>query len=100
MSEILSEGVGHPQSYPPKSSKKILTIKKGAVRVKIYSTPKDGRDRFTVSWYGAEGRERKMFTTWKRAEEHARVTADQLDRGHRVTISVDEMAALQRAKEI
>jgi integrase len=85
---------------PQKKVKKNLTVKIGSVTVKIYRTPKKGSDFFTVTWYGSEGRERKVFASLTEAEAHARTTAQQLEKGYRTTVSLEEMAELHRAKAI
>ncbi len=58
-----------------------LLVKQGSVTVKVFNTPENGKDRYTVEWY--EGGLRKRFTRVDLAEarHEAKTTAERLDAG-------------------
>src|SRR4051812_46475031 len=94
MSEMLGEGVGQRQSNPPKKVKKKFEVRRGLV--KVYPTPPG----WTVTWVSLDGRKRKWFSTETKAREFAGTTAEQLLNGVTKTITTEEMASLQRAREL
>lgn len=101
MSEILAEGVGQKLSYPQKKSRKSFIVqKRGSAPVRVYWTPDKGKPGWTVSWVAPEGRVRKWFSSRGKAEEFASEVGGQLKQGITKVISTEEMASLQRAREI
>ena len=81
---------------PSKKKKKRFVVKKGSISIKIYPTPPG----WTVTWISPDGRQRKYFGAETKAREFAGTIGDQLSEGITKVISAEDMASLQRAREI
>lgn len=58
-----------------------ITVKRGNVRVKIYSTPSNGCDSFTVAYYFAGKRQRRTFADLAIAKQEAELAATKISAG-------------------
>jgi integrase len=58
-----------------------LVVKRGNVRVKIYNTPSNGCDAFTVAYYFAGKRQRKSFAKLQLARQEAELVANRICAG-------------------
>lgn len=58
-----------------------ITVKRGNVRVKIYSTPTNGCDSYTVAYYFAGKRQRRTFADLALAKQEAELAATKISAG-------------------
>ncbi len=58
-----------------------MTVKRGNVRAKIYFTPNNGCDAYTVSYYFGGKRQRKMFASLELAHTEAEMAATKISAG-------------------
>lgn len=75
---------------------KRFVVRIGSVTVKAYPTPPG----WTVSWVSVDGRQRKYVPSENKARELAADMAKQLSEGITKVISTEEIATLQRAREL
>ena len=65
-----------------------MTVKRGNVRVKIYSTPTNGCDSFTVAYYFAGKRQRRTFADLELAKQEAEIAATKICAGELDVLSL------------
>jgi integrase len=70
----MSNPTRKPQNWP-------IIVKKGSMSVRIYHTPENGRDRFTIEWREAGVRRRVTRVDLAEARELAKETAGRLSGG-------------------
>jgi integrase len=69
----------HPRTKKPDSWP--IVIKQGSATAKIFRTPENGRDRFTVEWYEGTLRKRLTRVDLAKARREARTVAETLNAG-------------------
>ncbi len=79
-----------------------ITVKRGNVRVKIYFTPTNGCDGFTVAYYFGGKRQRKCFADLNKAKLEAETTATKIAEGEMnvLTLTSEDRTAYVRAVEM
>lgn len=79
-----------------------IVVKRGNVRVKIYFTPSNGCDAFTIAYYFGGRRVRKTFADLGKAELEAEIVADRICAGELnvLTLTSDDRTAYVRAVEM
>jgi integrase len=82
-----------------------LTIKSGAVRVKVYRTRHRGTREgwiYQLAWHDGSQRRIRQFTDAQRAEEEGRLLADQLADGRagRVRMTIEDADLLTSARQL
>ena len=79
-----------------------MTVKRGNVRVKIYSTPTNGCDSFTVAYYFAGKRQRRTFADLELAKQEAELAATKICAGELDVLSLTsgDRTAYVRAMEM
>lgn len=65
-----------------------ITVKRGNVRVKIYATPTNGCDSFTVAYYFAGKRQRRTFADLELAKQEAEIAATKICAGELDVLSL------------
>ena len=66
----------------PKKPAFSVVIKRGSVVVKIYLTPTNGCESYTISYWRAEKRHRESFAEFARAKKEADKVATRLTARH------------------
>ena len=81
---------------------KPVQIKKGSVIARIYPTPRDGYDAFTLVFYRDGKRIRKVFPTLEQAKREGQSVVDALSRGEIAGSSLtgDQRASYRRAVDL
>jgi integrase len=79
-----------------------VVVKRGNVRVKIYATPSNGCDAFTVAYYFGGKRVRKTFADLGKAELEAETVANRICAGELnvLTLTSEDRTAYVRAVEM
>ena len=79
-----------------------IVVKRGSVRVKIYFTPSNGCDAYTIAYYFGGKRVRKTLADLKRAELEAETIADRICAGELnvLTLTSEDRTAYVRAMEM
>ena len=79
-----------------------IVVKRGSVRVKIYFTPSNGCDAYTIAYYFGGKRVRKTFADLKRAELEAETIANRICAGELnvLTLTSKDRTAYVRAMEM
>ena len=79
-----------------------IVVKRGSVRVKIYFTPSNGCDAYTITYYFGGKRVRKTFADLKRAEFEAETIANRICAGELnvLTLTSEDRTAYVRAMEM
>ena len=80
---------------------KVITVKSGSASVKIYAGESRGNSLYTVAYYHAGKRVRRVFGDLKRAREEARARAQMLQTGQlqALTLTDKDKAAYVAALE-
>ena len=71
-------------------SEKVITIKSGSASVKIYAGESRGNSLYTVAYYHAGKRVRKVFADLKTAREEARAKAQMLQTGEMQALTLTD----------
>ena len=79
-----------------------IIVKRGSVRVKIYFTPSNGCDAYTIAYYFGGKRVRKTLADLKRAEWEAETIANRICAGELnvLTLTSEDRTAYVRAMEM
>jgi len=77
-------------------------VKRGSVLVKIYRTPSNGCDSFTLAYYQNGVRKRPTFSTFQAAKDEAEIVATRLGNadGDILTLTSADRAAYLRARQL
>jgi len=79
-----------------------LVVKRGSVSVKIYRTPSNGCDSYTISYYQDGVRKRPTFSTFQAARDEADVVVNRLGNSDAdvLTLTSADRAAYLRARQL
>ena len=79
-----------------------IVVKRGCVRVKIYFTPSNGCDAYTIAYYFGGKRVRKTFADLVKAKLEAETVADRICAGELnvLTLTSEDRTAYVRAMEM
>lgn len=79
-----------------------LVVKRGSVSVKIYRTPSNGCDSYTLSYYQDGVRKRPTFSTLQAAKDEANVVVNRLGNAEAdvLTLTSADRAAYLRARQL
>ena len=83
-------------------SKFPIVVKQGSVSVKIYRTPSNGCDSFTLSYYQDGVRKRPTFSNLQAAKDEANVIVNRLGNSDAdiLTLTSADRAAYLRARQL
>ncbi len=79
-----------------------LVVKRGSVSVKIYRTPSNGCDSYTISYYQDGVRKRPTYPTFQAAKDEANIVVNRLGNADAdvLTLTSADRSAYLRARQL